>query len=141
MPVCYVTLSETIQELSPDQRIKIRRIVAQGLDSKSRVLDENHVALRIIRSNRKDMLADVEVEVLAQVYVRRLFSRDKRANEISTGICNLLDVSCACWINLQFVGYSRVTQDGSQYYSDSNNKLLSKYQEIRGIATKEKETN
>lgn len=138
MPVCHVTVSENVKDLSVKQRNCIRKIVAYGLDSKSRRLDENHVALRIVQGNRQSMLADIEVEVFAQIYFRRLFSRDKRANAISEKISRAFGISCATWINLQMVGYSRVTPDGSEFYSDSDNKFVALIQRIRGIYTKKK---
>lgn len=136
MPVCYVTLSEKAKKPTEKQKNNIRKIVAKGLDSKSRRLDENHIVLRVIQSNRKCMLADIEIEVFAQIYIRRLFSRDKRANYISAKMSEMFGTSCATWINLQMVGYARVTPDGKEYYSDSDNKLVALIQRIKGVSTK-----
>lgn len=141
MPTCFVTLSEDLHDLTNEQRLQLRKIVAKGLDSKSRRLDEKHIALRVIRGKRDSMLADIEIEIFAQVYLKRLFSRDKRANAISGNVSEFLNISCASWINLQMVGYSRVTPDGSEYYSDSDNKFISWIQTIKGISTKEKQHN
>ena len=138
MPVCFVTVSEEVKELTQKQKNDVRKIVAKGLDSKSRRLDENHISLRVIIGNRENMLADIEIEVFAQLYVRRLFSRDKRANVISTKVTQRFGFSCATWINLQMVGYSRVTPEGSMYYSDSDNRIVAQIQKIRGVSTKEK---
>ena len=137
MPVCYVTTSEEVNELTDKQKDYIRKVVAWGLDSKSRKLDENHVVLRVIKGDRKRMLADIEVEIFAQLYIRRLFSRDKRANTISERIVKSFGVSCASWINLQMVGYSRVTLDGGEFFSDSDNKIVALLQKLRGISTKQ----
>lgn len=136
MPVCYVTTSEKVNDLTDKQKDYIRKVVARGLDSKSRKLDENHVALRVIKGDRRSMLADIEVEIFAQLYIRRLFSRDKRANSISEMISKSMGVSCASWINLQMVGYSRVTPDGGEFFSDSDNKIVALLQKLRGISTK-----
>lgn len=138
MPVCYVTVSEEVKDLTDKQKNLIRKIVAWGLDSKSRRLDENHVTIRVIKGDRERMLADIEVEVFAQLYIRRLFSRDKRANIISEKMSKSFGFSCASWINLQMVGYSRVTPDGSEFYSDSDNKFVALIQKLRGVATKSK---
>lgn len=136
MPVCYVTTSDKVNDLTDKQKDYIRKVVARGLDSKSRKLDENHVALRVIKGDRRIMLADIEVEIFAQLYIRRLFSRDKRANSISEMISKSMGVSCASWINLQMVGYSRVTPDGGEFFSDSDNKIVALLQKLRGISTK-----
>lgn len=136
MPVCYVTTSDKVNDLTDKQKNYIRKVVARGLDSKSRKLDENHVSLRVIKGDRRRMLADIEVEIFAQLYIRRLFSRDKRANAISEIISKSLGVSCASWINLQMVGYSRVTPDGGEFFSDSENKIVALLQKLRGISTK-----
>lgn len=137
MPVCYVTLSEVTKGLTKKQENTIRKIVAMGLDSKSRRLDENHVALRVLNGNRECMLADIEIEIFAQIYIRRLFSRDKRANAISAKMSKVFGISCATWINLQMVGYSRVTPDGREFYSDSDNRFVAFLQKIEGVSTKD----
>ena len=138
MPVCNVVVSENYKDLSEKQTELIKNIVASGLDSKSRRLNGDHIALRVVFGKRNNMLADVEIEIFAQLYFRRVFSRDKRANIISEKISKCLKCSCATWINLQMVGYSRVTPNGNSFFSDSDNKLVSVIQKIRGISTKVK---
>jgi hypothetical protein len=64
------------------------------------------------------MLGDIEVEVFAQFFIRRFFSRDKRAEHISRRISKLLGIGCATWIHLNVMGYSRVTIDGQSFFSD-----------------------
>ncbi len=140
MPVCYVTVSENIRYLSDKQRIFIRKAISSGLDSKSRKLDETHISLRINKGNREFMLGDIEIEVFSQVYLRRLFSRDKRAKHISILISRSLDCSCATWINMGFVGYSRACSDGSLFFSDSDNKIIHLIQKIRGISSQKRGT-
>ena len=81
------------------------------------------------------MLGDIELDIFAQLYVRRLFSRDKRAHMISEMISQHLGCGCATWINLCMVGYSRVTSEGD-FYSDSDSKLIRAYQKARGISSK-----
>lgn len=127
MPICYVTISNSIgpNEIhSVDQYNMIRKIVAMALDSKSRLLDENHISLRIQHSERKVMLADIEIDVFAQFYWRRFFSRDKRANQISAALEKNFGYSCATWINLCNVGYSRVSKGQSYYSTKEDDNLL-----------------
>lgn len=139
MPVCIITLSECSPVLSNTQLSRIRDIVAQGLDSKSRSLDYSHIALRVIPGSRADMLGDMELEIFSQLYIRRLISRDRRAFFISKNVSEYIGVSCATWINMGFVGYSRVTPVGNVYFSDSSNPIIRYMQRVRGIATREKE--
>lgn len=125
MPVCYVTFSNAVKaEIKTEQLNTIRKIVAASLDSKSRLLDEEHIALRIQYSERQVMLADIEIDIFAQFFWRRYFSRDKRANNISTNIEESFGVSCATWINLCQVGYSRVNNGQSFYSSKEDDELL-----------------
>lgn len=138
MPVCYITLSDKMSNLSKQQLTQIRRYVAEGLDSQSRKLDENHISVRIQHSDRECMLGDIEIDIFAQLYLRRLFSRDKRAHAISQEISKYLNCCCATWINMGYVGYSRVSKEGSIYFSDADNIVLRWIQKLRGIATKEK---
>lgn len=138
MPVCYITLSETKPELTDEQMQYMRKIVARGLDSSSRKLDETHIAMRTQHSYRKFMLGDIEIDIFSQLYLRRLFSRDKRANYISKKLSDYLNCCCATWINMEIVGYSRVAADGDVFYSDSNNIFVSFFQRIRGISTHKK---
>lgn len=135
MPICYVTLSEKSPCLSNKQLTFIRKAIAKGLDSKSRKLDETHISLRINKGDRNHMLGDIEIEVFSQVYLRRLFSRDKRAKEISSLISSHFDCSCATWINMGFIGYSRACTDGSLFFSDSDNKFIHLVQKLRGISS------
>lgn len=118
MPVCYITLSEFVNMPTQDELNIIRDILADGLNSKSRILDRYHIVIRIQRSFRDLMLGDLEVDVFAQFFFRRLFSRDRRATEISKNISKLLNVDCATWINMSIVGYARFTIDGKTFYSD-----------------------
>lgn len=136
MPVCYVTLSEAYMNVSDDDLTFIRRAVAEGLDSKSRRLDETHIALRLNHGLRKHMLGDIELDIFAQLYLSRLFSRDRRANIISSIISEHLNCGCATWINLMYVGYSRVTEKGI-YFSDADNPLIRAVQIIKGVSTRE----
>lgn len=134
MPVCYITLSETIPKLSSKQLLHIRRYIAKGLDSRSRKLDENHIALRLQYSLRECMLGDIEIDIFSQIYLRRFFSRDRRAYNISRNISNYLKCCCATWINMGCVGYSRVSGE-NVYFSDSDNFIIHLIQKIRGIST------
>lgn len=118
MPVCSITLSEIVDRIEDENIIKIREIVADELNSKSRFLDKSHIVIRLQKSIRLHMLGDVEVEVFAQLYIRRFFDRDRRAKNISKRISDLLNVGCATWINMGMIGYARVTPDGSIFYSD-----------------------
>jgi hypothetical protein len=134
MPVCYITISEKIRELSRNDFEFIKKAIATGLDSSARKLDETHVALRIIRGTRSNMLGDIELDIFAQLYIPRLFSRDRRANRISKIISTQFDCCCATWINLGFVGYSRVDNEGD-YYSDSDSRVVRIIQRLRGTYT------
>lgn len=135
MPVCYITLSEKQSDLNDKQIQYIKKIIAKGLDSNSRKLDETHITMRIQRSYKKCMLGDVEIDIFSQLYLRRLFSRDKRANYISEKVSDYLNCCCATWINLEIVGYSRVAIDGEVFYSDSDNLFVRFFQTVRGIST------
>lgn len=135
MPVCYITLSENCAKLNAQQVQQIRKIVAMGLDSHSRKLDETHIAIRKQYGKSGSMLGDVEIDIFSQVYLRRLFSRDKRANFISKHVSELLNCCCATWINMGFVGYSRVAICGDTFYSDSDNPFIRIIQKMRGIST------
>lgn len=127
MPICYVTLSRSVStEIETSQFNLIRKIVAASLDSKSRLLDENHITLRIQYSDRQTMLADIEIDIFAQFFLRRHFTRDKRANKISSDIEKIFGFSCATWINLCQVGYSRVNNGQSYYSSKEDDELLRK---------------
>lgn len=136
MPVCYITLSQKNQNLSKQQLIQIRKIIAQGLDSTSRRLDENHIVLRVQCADPECMLGEIELDIFSQLYLRRLFSRDKRANYISQKISDYLGCCCATWINMGYVGYSRVDVGGDVFYSDSDNIFLRYIQKLRGVSTK-----
>lgn len=140
MPVCYITLSKEKPKLSNDNLIYIRKIVAKGLDSNSRKIDEYHISLRIQYSERECMLGDVELDIFSQLYLRRLFSRDKRANYISQQISDYLNCCCATWINMGYVGYSRVNVIGDVFFSDADNIFLQLIQKLRGISTKKRKT-
>ena len=135
MPICYVTISDNIPSISDEDLQSIRKTIADGLNSKTRRLDETHISLRVQHNNRSLMLGDIELEIYGQLYFRRLFSRDKRANKISESISRYFGYGCATWINMCFVGYSRVTPTGS-YYSDSDNMIIRLFQRLRGISTK-----
>ena len=118
MPVCYITLSESVPMPNAEEIDKIRDIVAEGFNSKARFLDRNHIVVRIQHGERKFMLGELEVEVFAQLFLRRFFSRDKRAKFISEQVSKLLNKDCATWINMGMVGYSRVTTKGETFFSD-----------------------
>lgn len=135
MPVCYITLSEKVDIINAEQFIYIKKIVAEGLDSKSRKLDENHISIRVQYGKRNSMLSDVEIEIFSQLYLRRFFTRDKRSNIISRKISEYLKCGCATWINMCFVGYSRIDINGNNYYSDSNSVLIRMIQKMRGISS------
>ena len=139
MPICYITISREIPYITEQQLKRIRQYVAMGLDSRSRIIDETHIALRVQYGEREFMLGDVEIDIFSQLYLRRLFSRDKRSKAISKNISNYLNCCCATWINMGYVGYSRVSKNGKAYFSDSENPLLHWLQRIRGIATDESE--
>lgn len=140
MPICYVTVSKEIPLLSMNQLTQIRKIVAKGLNSKARSLDLTHITLRLQTADRDNMLGDIEIEIYAQLYLRRLFTRDKRAEYISKHVMSTLNVGCATWINMCFVGYSRVNKDGDIFFSDADNAILRFTQIMRGISTKKIET-
>lgn len=135
MPVCYITLSEKCPQLTEPQMQTLRKIVAKGLDSSSRKLDETHIVLRKQYSSRECMLGDIEIDIFSQLYLRRLFSRDKRANFISKKVSDYLGCCCATWINMEVVGYSRVAVSGDNFYSDSDNLIVRFLQKKRGIST------
>ena len=140
MPVCLITVSECVSRLTDALLSKFRDIVATGLNSKSRYIDSSHIAIRVQSGSRAYMLGDIELEIYSQIYLRRLFSRDKRANYISKCVSDCIGRSCATWINMGFVGYSRVTTEGNAYYSDSENPFIRFMQKARGIYTNEKGT-
>lgn len=130
MPTCYITLSDKFQDSHEDIKHclnEIRDIVAHELDSKSRLLDRNHITVRLQSSLRENMLADIEIDIFAQFFFRRFFSRDKRANAIAKKTVSLVNADCAVWINLVQVGYSRHTRAGEDFYSvrADNLKILS----------------
>lgn len=135
MPVCYITLSENCPKLNKQQMRQIRIIIAKGLNSSSRKLDETHIAMRKQYGKSECMLGDIEIDIFSQIYLKRLFSRDKRANFISKQISTYLNCCCATWINMGFVGYSRVAMNGDVFYSDSDNPFIKMLQKIRGIST------
>jgi hypothetical protein len=135
MPVCYITLSENKQQLTKKQMQDLREIIAKGLDSNSRKLDRTHITIREQYSSRDCMLADIEIDIFSQLYLRRLFSRDKRANFISGKVSEYLNCCCATWINMEIVGYSRVNVGGDAFYSDSDNSIIRFIQKVRGIST------
>lgn len=118
MPICYLTLSESVVKLNSNEIDSIRDIVAEGLNSRARLLDRNHIVIRIQYSQRRFMLGDVEIDIFAQFFIRRFFTRDRRAKYISSRISELLKFDCATWINMSIVGYSRVTTSGDIFYSD-----------------------
>ncbi len=109
MPVVYITIAKNASIEKPINEILslVRTAVAEGLDSKSRLLDETHIATRVTYGEREFMLADFELDVFCQKFLRRVFSRDKRANAIAKKISLELGIDVACWINLTNVGYSR----------------------------------
>ena len=137
MPVCYLTLSEKVKIVEECQIMYVRKIVAEGLDSKSRNLDENHISLRVQYSQRKCMLSDIEIEIFSQLYLRRMFNRDKRSSFISEKISRYFQCGCATWINMGYVGYSRNELGGKTYFSDSNNPFIRIIQKIKGVSSKE----
>ena len=136
MPTCFITVAQERKQLNKSDINYIRTVVAEGLDSKARKLDKTHLTIRVNESSIDYMLGDIEIEIFAQLYLRRLFSRDKRANYISKKVSNHLQCGCATWINLEFVGYSRSTPDGSDYYSDADNRFVRAFQRLRGISTR-----
>lgn len=118
MPVCYVTISEEVEKLDKDQTVFIRKTVASEMNSFFRELDETHISLKFIYSKREYMLGDLEIDILAQFDFHRYFLRDRKAKNISDKISTLLGLNCATWINLNFVGYSRVNKEGEIFFSD-----------------------
>lgn len=124
MPTCYITISEKGGELSEESLLSIRDIVAEELSSGARLLDRHHVVLRVQRGERQHMLGDIELEVFCQFFVRRFFSRDRRAERISARTSKAVDRDCATWINMMVVGYSRVTTEGRSYFSDRASEAL-----------------
>lgn len=125
MPICYITVSDIVDTNSIAENIdNIRDIVAAGLDSKARLLDRHHIAIRLTESKRSWMLGEIEIDIFAQFFLRRYFSRDRRANLISSQISKLLTVECATWINLCQVGYSRVDKNGSSFFSVKADDLV-----------------
>lgn len=120
MPTCFITLSEVVSTLDDQQLDLLRDIVAEELSSESRVLDRNHVSLRVLRSTRSHMLAELELEIFCQFFFRRFLTRDKRAQKISLRSTRLIGTGCATWINMAIVGYSRATIDGQVFFSDKS---------------------
>lgn len=118
MPTCYITVSENAPDLSKEDLLRIRDIVAEGLNSGARRLDRNHVVLRVQHGLRAHMLGDIELEIFCQFFFRRFFSRDRRARSISSSVAGLSSVGCATWINMMVVGYSRVDVEGRSFFSD-----------------------
>ena len=119
MPTCHVVLSEVFPgNLSDAQLESIRDVVAEGLDSRARSLDRDHVVIRVHSGIRAHMLGEVEVEIFCQFFLRRFFDRDRRANKISSRLRDLLGSDVATWVNMGVVGYSRVTTSGRAFYSD-----------------------
>jgi hypothetical protein len=118
MPTCYITISEKAADLSEEDLCCIRDIVAEGLNSGARRLDRKHIVLRLQRSLRAHMLGDIELEIFCQFFFRRFFSRDKRAQFISSRVSALSSLGCATWINMMVVGYARVDTEGRSYFSD-----------------------
>ncbi len=118
MPTCYITLSEKVPELSEEDLLSVRDIVAEGLNSGARLLDRDHIVLRVHRGLRAHMLGDLELEVFCQFFIRRFFSRDRRAQYISSRVKDLISFDCATWINMMVVGYSRVDVQGHSFFSD-----------------------
>lgn len=119
MPICEIVLSDAIADgLKQDQLNVVRDVVAEELTSGARFLDRNHIVLRVQRSTREYMLGDMELEVRAQFFLRRFFSRDRRAERISRRLSLAFGWDCATWINMSVVGYSRVTRGGEAFFSD-----------------------
>lgn len=118
MPVSYITISEQVEDLTSEQLQGIRDIIAEGLNSRARFLDRHHIVTRVLRSQREHMLGEIEIDIFAQFFWQRLFSRDRRAMEISRRVSNLVKHDCATWINMSIVGYSRVTTSGESFFSD-----------------------
>lgn len=118
MPTCYITISDELLKLDDESCFSIRDIVADELSSKARMLDRHHIALRLQYARRLHMLGDIELEIFCQRFVRRMISRDTRAQLISARVSALLRKDCATWINMMGVGYSRVTIDGQSFFSD-----------------------
>ncbi len=118
MPVCHITLSESLKDPNTNEINIIRDIVAKELLSDARYLDRNHIVIRIQRSKLCFMLGEVEIEIFAQDDSQRFSSRDERAKNISSQVSKLLKHDCATWINLSNVGYCRVTTTGQEYFSD-----------------------
>lgn len=118
MPTGLITIADRAWVPSDSSLREIRSIVAHGLDSRLRHLDESHISLRFAEGSRDFMLGEVEVELFCQLFRDRFFSRDKRANYIARHSSAAFGTSCACWINMSIVGYSRFTLNGLSYYSD-----------------------
>ena len=118
MPICYITLSEDIQELEKKELNSIKIILAEELISYARFLDSTHIVLRIQRGTKENMLGEVELDVFANFDFQRYWSRDKKSRNISYKISKLLNYNCATWINLNIMGYARVTKEGKEYFSD-----------------------
>lgn len=136
MPVVYITIAKNIKlEKSIAEILSlVRTAVAEGLDSKSRLLDETHIATRLTYGEREFMLADFELDVFCQKFLRRVFSRDKRANQIAKKLSLALGVDVACWINLSNVGYSRF-----EYSNKESHYALKEDNEVVKQRRKEKE--
>lgn len=136
MPVVYITIAKNIKlEKSIAEILSlVRTVVAEGLDSKSRLLDETHIATRLTYGERDFMLADFELDVFCQKFLRRVFSRDKRANQIAKKLSLALGVDVACWINLSNVGYSRF-----EYSNKESHYALKEDNEVVKQRRKEKE--
>ena len=126
MPTCYITVSERVPELSQEDLLSVRDIIAEGLNSGARLLDRDHIVLRVQRGVRAHMHGDLELEVFCQFFVRRFFSRDRRAQYISSRVKDLIARDCATWINMMVVGYSRVNVQGQSFFSDKASQAAPK---------------
>ena len=118
MPICYITVSDKIQTLEQEELNKIKVIISEELISYARFLDSTHIVLRIQQGNIKNMLGEIELDIFANFDFQRYWSRDKRSRNISYNISKLLNYNCATWINLNLMGYARVTTKGKEYFSD-----------------------
>ena len=94
MPICNITLSENV-ELSSDQLNGIRVAVGKGMNSRRRHIDDGHIVFRFSRGRRDLMLAELELDIYAQLYLCRFLSRDRRCVEISSEVAKITGFSCA----------------------------------------------
>ena len=82
MPVCYITLSENSPKLNTRQMQQVRKIIAKGLDSNSRKLDENlknqDLGMLYEKAKKKEKMPKIEREKLVKELTKKMHEAAKR---------------------------------------------------------------